>query len=53
MRYKGYVNGDVIILANPLSVPDGTEVEIFIPSVNADKYKGPDSIGFRGKMPSL
>ena len=40
MRYKGYVKGDVIILANPLSVPDGTEVEIFIPSVNVAKHKG-------------
>jgi hypothetical protein len=40
MRYKGYVKGGVIILANPLSVPDGTEVEIFIPSVNVAKHKG-------------
>jgi hypothetical protein len=44
MRYKGYVKGDVIILANPLSVPDGTEVEIFIPSVNADKHKGQEKL---------
>ena len=39
MRYKGYVKGDVIILATPLSVPDGTEVEIVIPSVNAGMHK--------------
>ena len=37
MRYKGYVKGDVVILKNPLSVPDGTEVEIFIPSAKEEK----------------
>ena len=36
MRYKGYVKGDVVILQEPLFVPDGTEVEIFIPSAEAD-----------------
>jgi hypothetical protein len=30
MKYKGYVKGDVVILKTPLSVPDGTEVDIFI-----------------------
>jgi len=38
MRYKGYVKGDVVILQEPLSVPDGTEVEIFIPSAEADSH---------------
>ena len=28
MKYKGYVKGDVVILKEPLPVPDGTEVEI-------------------------
>jgi hypothetical protein len=40
MRYKGYVKGDVIILEHPLSVPDGTEVDIFIPSVQEKRRKG-------------
>ena len=39
MRYKGYVKGDVIILKEPLSVPDGIEVEIFIPSAKAEKSR--------------
>jgi len=30
MKYKGYVKGNVVILKTPLSVPDGTEVDIFI-----------------------
>jgi hypothetical protein len=29
MSYKGYVKGKVVILEEPLAVPDGTEVEIF------------------------
>jgi hypothetical protein len=28
MRYKGYVQGDIVILTEPLPVPNGTEVEI-------------------------
>jgi hypothetical protein len=32
MKYRGYVKGDVVILKTPLSVPDGTEVDIFIAS---------------------
>jgi hypothetical protein len=40
MRYKGYVKGDVVILKNRLSVPDGTEVEIFIPSAKGEKREG-------------
>ena len=40
MRYKGYVKGDVIILKHPLSVPDGTEVNIFIPSVQEERRRG-------------
>ncbi len=33
MGYKGYIRGDVVVLEEPLPVPDGTEVEIFIPKV--------------------
>ena len=40
MKYKGYIRGDVIIEATPLSAPDGTAVDIFIPSVEADNNKG-------------
>jgi hypothetical protein len=28
MKYTGYVKGEVVILKEPLPVPDGTEVEI-------------------------
>jgi hypothetical protein len=28
MGYKGYTQGNVVILQEPLSVPNGTEVEI-------------------------
>jgi hypothetical protein len=31
MSYKGYTQGNVVILAKPLPVPDGTEVEILMP----------------------
>ena len=44
MRYKGYVKGDVVILQEPLSVPDGTEVEIFIPSAEADSRPGQEKL---------
>jgi hypothetical protein len=30
MKYKGYVKGDMVILKEPLPVPDGTEVEIVL-----------------------
>jgi hypothetical protein len=30
MGSKGYVQGNVVILAKPLPVPDGTEVEIIV-----------------------
>lgn len=40
MRYKGYIKGDVVILKNPLFVPDETEVEIFIPSAKEKKRAG-------------
>jgi hypothetical protein len=35
MKYTGYVKGDVVILKEPLPVPDGTEVEIFMPPAKA------------------
>jgi hypothetical protein len=40
MSYKGYVKGDVVILKEPLAVPDWTEVEIFIPPAKDGKRKG-------------
>ncbi len=43
MKYTGYVKGDVVILKQPLPVPDGTEVEIFMPpgqeESNTDRAK--------------
>jgi len=32
MEYKGHTQGSIVILAKPLPVPDGTGVEILIPS---------------------
>jgi hypothetical protein len=40
MRYTGYVKGNVVILQEPLAVPDGTEVEIFIPPAKDEKRNG-------------
>jgi hypothetical protein len=40
MGYTGYVKGDVIILKEPLPVPDGTEVEILMPSAKDAKGTG-------------
>jgi hypothetical protein len=37
MKYTGYVKGDVVILKQPLPVPDGTEVEIFMPPGKEDR----------------
>jgi hypothetical protein len=39
MKYKGYVKGKVIILKHPVSVPDGTEVDILIPSADEERRK--------------
>ena len=39
MKYKGYVKGDVVVLQEPLSVLDGTEVEIVIPSAKKEGRK--------------
>jgi hypothetical protein len=44
VKYKGYVKGDVVVLQEPLSVPDGTEVEIFIPSARKEGRKGQDTL---------
>ncbi len=44
MRYKGYVKGDVVVLQESLSVPDGTEVEIFIPSAKKEGRKEQDKL---------
>ena len=35
MKYTGYVKGEVVILKEPLPVPDGTEVEIVMPPAKA------------------
>jgi hypothetical protein len=32
METKGYIQGNVVILTKPLPVPDGTEVEVIVPS---------------------
>jgi hypothetical protein len=40
MRYTGSVKGEVIILQHPVSVPDGAEVDIFIPSVQEERRRG-------------
>ena len=39
MEYKGYTQGNVVILAKPLPVPDGTEVEIHLPAEAKPKVK--------------
>ena len=39
MEYKGHTQGNVVILAKPLPVPDGTEVEILIPSKPKSRMK--------------
>ena len=43
MKYTGYVKGEVVILKEPLPVPDGTEVEISMPPAkegsNAEREK--------------
>jgi hypothetical protein len=44
VKYKGYVKGDVVVLQEPLSVPDGTEVEIVIPSAKKEGRKGQDTL---------
>ena len=44
MRYKGYVKGAVVVLQEPLSVPDGTEVEIFILSAKKEGRKEQDKL---------
>jgi hypothetical protein len=40
MRYKGYTKGNVIILKEPLPVPNGTEVEISIPQNKGKQRTG-------------
>ena len=44
MRYKGYVKGDVVVLQERLSVPDGTEVEIFILSAKKEGRKEQETL---------
>ena len=40
MSYKGYVKGNVVILKEPLAVPDGTEVEVLIPPAKNARRQG-------------
>ena len=39
MEYKGKTQGNTIILANPLPVPDGTEVAIIVPMKGRSRGK--------------
>ena len=39
MSYRGYTQGGVVILEEPLPVPDGTEVEILIPPTGSKRGK--------------
>ena len=41
MGYKGYTQGTVIILKEPLPVPNGTEVEISLPQAKGKRRTGP------------
>lgn len=45
MGYTGYVKGDVIILHEPLPVPDGTEVEIRMPSAKDGRGTSRKKVG--------
>jgi hypothetical protein len=40
MRYKGYTQGHVVVLKEPLPVPNGTEVEIFVPQRRGKRRTG-------------
>ena len=40
MGYKGYTQGNVVILKEPLPVPNGTEVEISIPHTKGKRRTG-------------
>jgi hypothetical protein len=40
MGYKGYTQGNVVILNEPLPVPNGTEVEIFLPQSKGKRRTG-------------
>jgi hypothetical protein len=40
MSYKGYVKGNMVILKEPLAVPDGTEVDIVIPPAKNARRQG-------------
>jgi hypothetical protein len=40
MGYKGYTQGNIVILKEPLPVPNGTEVEISIPQIRGKRRTG-------------
>jgi hypothetical protein len=46
MEYKGYTQGNTVILAKPLPVPGGTEVAIVVAQTKRNQRK-------RGKKPAL
>ena len=39
MEYKGYTQGNMIVLAKPLPVPDGTEVAIVVAQTEKSQRK--------------
>ena len=39
MEYKGHTQGNIVILAKPLPVPDGTEVAIVVAKTERSKRK--------------
>jgi len=39
MQYKGYTQGNTVILAKPLPVPDGTEVAIVVAPAERSRRK--------------
>ncbi|HEV8711424.1 MAG TPA: hypothetical protein VGX03_01180 [Candidatus Binatia bacterium] len=47
MGYKGHTQGNVIVLTKPLPVPDGTEVQIILPTEAKPQVKK------RRKKPSV
>ena len=46
MVYKGHIEGNVVVLDEPPRVPEGTEVEIFVPETEtvSDEDQGNRSV---------
>jgi hypothetical protein len=47
--YKGYTQGNVVILKEPLPVPNGTEVEVFVPHSKGKRRTGRKKLCVVGK----